>query len=66
LKLSAARLDVLVWALMYGGLLGVGLGIALQRNGQTYGWRVVVAAAVVVAIGIVLLWVRSRRREPQP
>jgi hypothetical protein len=63
LKLSAARLDVLVWALMYGGLFGVGLGIALQHNGETFGWGVVVAGAVVVAIGIVLLWVRSRRRE---
>ena len=65
MKLSVARLDVLIWALMYGGLFGVGLGVALQRTGETYGWGVIVAGAVVVAIGIVLLWVRSRLREPQ-
>jgi hypothetical protein len=66
LKLSVARVDVLVWALMYGGLLGVGLGVALLRTGEAFGWGVVVAGAVVVAIGILLLWVRSRMREPRP
>jgi len=57
---------VLVWALMYGGLLGVGLGVALLHTGEAFGWGVVVAGAVVVAIGILLLWVRSRMREAQP
>ena len=66
MKLSAARLDVLVWALMYGGLIGVCVGVALQRNGEAYGWGVGVAGALVVAAGIVLLWVRSRVREPRP
>ena len=65
MKLSAARLDVLVWVLIYGGLFGVALGVALQRDREAYGWGVVVAGAVAVAVGVVLVWVRSRLRDPQ-
>jgi hypothetical protein len=64
LKLDAARLDVLVWSLIYGGLLAAGLGVALQRNGAGYGWGVVAVSAAAVAAGFVLLWLRSRRSEP--
>jgi hypothetical protein len=64
LKLTAARLDVLVWSSIYGGLLAAVVGFALARNGETYGTGVVVAGAVLVAIGVVLIWVRSRLAEP--
>jgi hypothetical protein len=64
LSLDAARLDAIVWTLVYGGLLVVGVGIALQRNGAGYGWGVVVAGALVVAAGVVCLWLRSRIRDP--
>jgi hypothetical protein len=64
LKLSAARLDTLVWVLVYGGLIGVSVGVALQRNREVFAWGVVAAGAVAVAVGFVLLWVRSRRPEP--
>jgi hypothetical protein len=64
LKLSAARLDTLVWVLVYGGLIGVSVGVALQRNREVFAWAVVAAGAVAVAVGFVLLWVRSRRPEP--
>jgi hypothetical protein len=63
LKLSAARLDVLIWTLIYGGLLAAGLGIALARNGEHYGVGIAIASALVVAIGAVLVWVRSRLPE---
>ena len=64
MKLSAARLGVLVWSLVYGGLLAGAVGVALARGGETYGSAVVAAAALLVAIGGVLVWVRSRLREP--
>jgi succinate-acetate transporter protein len=64
LKLTAARLDVLVWSFIYGGLIAAVVGLALARNGETYGIGVVVAGAVLVAIGAVLVWIRSRLIEP--
>ena len=63
--LDAARLDALVWTLVFGGLLVVGLGIALDRQGAGYGWAVVVAGAFVIAVGVVFLWLRSRIRDPE-
>src|SRR6185369_17971015 len=60
LKLAAAHLDVLVWTFVFGGLVVVALGIALVRNGAGYGWAVAVAGTLVVAAGVVVLWLRSR------
>ena len=65
MNLDAARLDAIVWTFVFGGLLVVGVGIALQRNGVGYGWGVAVAGALVVAAGVVLLWLRSRIRDPE-
>ena len=50
--------------LIYGGLFGVGLGIALERAGESYGWTVIGAGMVAIAAGCVLVWVRSRMPEP--
>jgi hypothetical protein len=66
LKLDAARLDVLVWTLVYGGLLVVGVGVALGRNRAGYGWGVAGGGALLVAAGVVLIWLRSRLRDVEP
>ena len=63
MKISAARLDVLVWSLVYGGLLAATLGFALERQGQAYGRAVMILAALAVVAGVVLLWWRSRRPD---
>ena len=64
MKLSTPRLETLVWALIYGGLIAACVGVALVRGGEAYGSAVVVAGAVVAAVGVVLVWIRSRVREP--
>ena len=66
MKFPAARLDILIWVLIYGGLLSGGLGIALQRGGQAYGWGVVAGGAVAALLGAALVWVRSRMNESSP
>jgi hypothetical protein len=65
LNFAAARLDVLVWAFVFVGLLVVGLGVSLQRGGAPYGWAVAVAGALFVTAGGVLVWLRSRIRDPE-
>lgn len=56
--------EKLVWILVYGGLLAVGLGIALlQRGNAALGWTLVVGGGVVVGAGVVLIWVRSRQED---
>ena len=63
MKLRPARLEALIWALIYGGLIVAAVGIALERNGAAYGRGIVAVGALAVAAGIVLVWVRSRLPE---
>lgn len=61
MKLST--LDALVWVLIYGGMLGIALGLALRRNIDTLGWGLVAVGGVMTAVGAALVVVRSRRRD---
>ena len=57
------RLQVLIWVLIYGGLLALVLGIATQRTGDAAaGWLLVAGGGAAAAIGVALIAVRSRLR----
>ena len=53
--------DRLVWVLIFGGMLAGTLGLSLLQGGGTWGWAVTAAGAVAIAVGAVLIYVRSRR-----
>lgn len=61
MKLST--LDALVWVLIYGGMLGIALGLALRRSIDTLGWGLVGVGGAMTAVGAALVVVRSRRRD---
>ena len=54
------RLHQLIWALIYGGLLTLVLGIATARTEEYTGWVLMVGGGVVAAVGVVLIAVRAR------
>ena len=59
-----STIETLVWVLIYGGLIAVGLGLALQQQGAgVAGHVLVVGGGIVAAAGVVLIWVRSRRKD---
>ena len=60
---SIARLHSLIWALIYGGLLTVVLGVSVQKTDDAVGWSMVVIGAVVAAVGFVLIYLRSRMKS---
>ncbi len=60
-----ARLQALIWVLIYGGLLTLVLGLSVQRTDDTLGWSLVVSGGVVAVIGFVLIYVRSRIKQQQ-
>lgn len=62
--MSTARLDQLIWVLILGGLLAVGLGIAVTRQGGEWGAVLVAVGSAAAAVGVLLIWVRSRRGPP--
>ncbi|MES2282802.1 MAG: hypothetical protein V4542_15420 [Pseudomonadota bacterium] len=57
---AIARLQSLIWILIYGGLLTLILGIFVQRSSDPVGWSMIVTGGVVAAVGFVLIYVRSR------
>lgn len=57
-------IEHLTWVLIYGGLLTVVLGIATGRSDEAIGWRLMVPGAIAAAIGLVLIGVRSRMKDP--
>lgn len=55
-----ARLEKWIWILIYGGLFAVILGIAIGRAEPAIGWSMAVPGALATAVGVVLIYVRSR------
>ena len=64
MSISARRIGNLIWTLIFGGLFVVGMGVALERSGESYGWTFIGAGLVAIAAGCVLVWVRSRQPGP--
>lgn len=57
--MKASALEVLIWVLIYGGLLALGLGLAVQSEARHLGLVISVVGAGVAALGLVLIGVRS-------
>jgi hypothetical protein len=62
--ISAPVLEKLTWALLYGGLLAAGLGLFVEKQDFAFGWSLVVGGGIAAAAGGVLIWVRSRIKDP--
>ena len=57
------RYDNLVWALIFGGLLTLVLGIASHDEAAIAGWSLTAVGGIAAVAGIVMIFVRSRLRE---
>ncbi len=61
--MKASTVDMLIWVLVYGGLIGVGLGLSVLRTDGNLGHGVIAVGGVVAVIGFALIYVRSRMQE---
>lgn len=63
-----ARLETLIWTLVYGGLLSALVGFFMLRDGDGGdGQWLLAGGAVAAVVGVVLIFVRSRLHEdPAP
>lgn len=61
--MPSPRLDVLIWVLVYGGLLAVCLGLAMRPTLPATGTTLLVGGAVATLAGVVAFIVRSRRPD---
>jgi hypothetical protein len=59
-----ARLETLIWVLIYGGLLTLLVGIFMGRTGNdANGDLLVVGGSVAGAVGLVLIYLRAHLHE---
>ncbi|MGK2897958.1 MAG: hypothetical protein ACSLE9_04635 [Burkholderiaceae bacterium] len=59
----ASKVQAWVWILIYTGLILLGLGLSVQRSDAALGWGLVMVGLAGIAIGGVLVWVRSRMKN---
>ena len=57
---SVARLEVLIWVLIYGGLLSLVLGLWVIRIDDDTGWSLVAGGGIAAVVGFSLIYVRSK------
>jgi hypothetical protein len=58
--MSTQRIETLTWVLIYGGLLALCLGWFAAGDDQGWGAATMIGGGAVAAIGVVLIFVRSR------
>ena len=63
MKLTPARVDVVVWSAIYGGLLLLGFGLALNSELPAAGWAMAALGVLAALLGVVLIGVRSRMTD---
>ena len=66
MRLSIAKVEVLIWVLIYGGLLVLAVGLALREVHGLLAGTVSLIGGLIVAVGVALIWIRSRMVNPPP
>ena len=61
--MSIARVEQLIWVLVFAGIAVIGLGISVGRSDDGLGFGIMAFGALLAAIGALLVWVRSRMKE---
>ncbi len=63
-KMSSGRIAAWTWGLIFGGMLVMALGLTVRRADSVLGWLLVAGSAVAIAVGVILIWVRSTMNNP--
>lgn len=58
--MKPARVETLVWVLIYGGLAVLILGLWVSGTDAAVGQVVAWAGGLLALVGVLLIWVRSR------
>lgn len=61
--MKTSTVDTLIWVLIYGGSLGIGLGLSVQRENRPLGVALAIVGGIVAAIGVALIYFRSRMKD---
>jgi uncharacterized membrane protein YqiK len=51
--------------LIFGGMLGIALGLTVHKTEPTLGWVLIAGSALAIVVGVVLIWIRSTIKDSQ-
>ena len=57
---TLARIQTLIWVLIYGGLLTLVLGLASHSRAPVTAFWLMFVGTTLAAAGVLLIWVRAR------
>ena len=57
---TIARIQKIIWVLIFIGMFTVALGIATHSRSPAMAWTLGLTGAAMVTAGVALIWVRSR------
>ena len=63
MKNSIATVERWVWILLYGGLLALCVGLAVEDIDSGLGWTMVTGGGATAAAGVFLIYLRSRMKS---
>lgn len=55
------RIEKAAWTCIYGGLLVLITGISAAHSHAALGWKLGIAGSLATAIGVILIYIRSRK-----
>ena len=61
--MTPSKVETWVWVFIYAGMLLLGLGLAVSRNGGEFGFAIASFGIFLVVVGIVMIWIRSRMKS---
>ena len=65
--MKTSTVETWVWVLLYGGLLVLSLSVFVGRADAAFGWVLAIAGLLASALGVLLIYLRSRmKQEPKP
>ncbi len=62
--MTAGRVETWVWVFVYAGMLVLGVGLAVTRTDDALGWVIAAIGLFFIAVGALLVWIRSRMKSP--
>jgi cyanate permease len=57
---NEGKIDILIWVCIYGGLLSIVCGFALDDVSETTAWILGIGGSLVTALGVILIYIRSK------
>jgi hypothetical protein len=63
--MSSDRISAWTWSLIFAGMLFMAVGLTLRGSEAVLGWLLIGASSIAIAVGVVLIWVRSTMSDRQ-